>query len=412
MIKHKLYARNSKIIDDKTNIIKDIMLTIKIPVQNIEATRQIVLNHKIIDFDYKIKVENGFGHIPIKEGTDEETLSKVMEECKEEIIKQNADYFANNIEYEGQRGVKYKLKNENYTIEIMDLSQDEDLETVKRFPRSITELLKDKLSEEEIEELKKSFDIIGDVVIVEIPEDLEAHKKEIGQATLQFTKRKTVYMKKSAVKGVTRVRELELIAGEDNPITIHKEHGTRLKLDVKNVYFSPRLATERKRVQEATQDGEEILDMFAGIGPFPIVIAHEKNVNITAVDINEYAIKYLNENIKLNKLKDNAHITAICGDTKEVALNELKGKKFDRIIMNLPGLAPEFLDLAVSLCKDGGVIHYYEFSDGFSQGIERAQIACEKQNKEVEILNTRKVKSSSPGMWHVAIDCKVTEKNS
>ena len=388
MIKLKAHTTNSKIINDKTNLIKDTMLTLKIPVQNIEATRQIVLNHKIIDFDYKIKVENGFGHIPIKEGTDEETLSKVIEECKEEIIKQN----------------------ENYTIEIMDLSQDEDLETVKRFPRSITELLKDKLSEEEIEELKKSFDIIGDVVIVEIPEDLEAHKKEIGQATLQFTKRKTVYMKKSAVKGVTRVRELELIAGEDNPITIHKEHGTRLKLDVKNVYFSPRLATERKRVQEATNEGEEILDMFAGIGPFPIVIAHEKNVNITAVDINEYAIKYLNENIKLNKLAPNAHITAICGDTNEVALNELKGKKFDRLIMNLPGLAPEFLDLAVSLCKDGGVIHYYEFSDGFSQGIERAQIACEKQNKEVEILNTRKVKSSSPGMWHVAIDCKVTEK--
>ena len=388
MIKLKAHTTNSKIINDKTNLIKDTMLTIKIPVQNIEATRQIVLNHKIIDFDYKIKVENGFGHIPIKEGTDEDVLSKVMEECKEEIIKQN----------------------ENYTIEIMDLSQDEDLETVKRFPRSITELLKDKLSEEEIEELKKSFDIIGDVVIVEIPEDLEAHKKEIGQATLQFTKRKTVYMKKSAVKGVTRVRELELIAGEDNPITIHKEHGTRLKLDVKNVYFSPRLATERKRVQEATHDGEEILDMFAGIGPFPIVIAHEKNVNITAVDINEYAIKYLNENIKLNKLAPAAHITAICGDTNEVALNELKGKKFDRLIMNLPGLAPEFLDLAVSLCKDGGVIHYYEFSDGFSQGIERAQIACEKQNKKVEILNTRKVKSSSPGMWHVAIDCKVTEK--
>lgn len=388
MIKLKAHTTNSKIINDKTNLIKDTMLTLKIPVQNIEATRQIVLNHKIIDFDYKIKVENGFGHIPIKEGTYEETLSKVIEECKEEIIKQN----------------------ENYTIEIMDLSQDDDLETVKRFPRSITELLKDKLSEEEIEELKKSFDIIGDVVIVEIPEDIEAHKKEIGQATLQFTKRKTVYMKKSAVKGVTRVRELELIAGEDNPITIHKEHGTRLKLDVKNVYFSPRLATERKRVQEATNEGEEILDMFAGIGPFPIVIAHEKNVNITAVDINEYAIKYLNENIKLNKLAPAAHITAICGDTNEVALNELKGKKFDRLIMNLPGLAPEFLDLAVSLCKDGGVIHYYEFSDGFSQGIERAQIACEKQNKEVEILNTRKVKSSSPGMWHVAIDCKVTEK--
>lgn len=112
----------------------------------------------------------------------------MIEECKEEIIKQN----------------------ENYTIEIMDLSQDDDLETVKRFPRSITELLKDELSEEEIEELKKSFDIIGDVVIVEIPEDIEAHKKEIGQATLQFTKRKTVYMKKVLLKVLQELGNLNL----------------------------------------------------------------------------------------------------------------------------------------------------------------------------------------------------------
>ena len=87
------------------------MLTIKIPVQNIEATRQIVLKHKIIDYDYKIKVENGFGHIPVREETEDEMLSKVIAECEEEIIKQNSDY----------------------TIEIVNLNQDEDLETVKDF---------------------------------------------------------------------------------------------------------------------------------------------------------------------------------------------------------------------------------------------------------------------------------------
>ena len=32
---------------------------------------------------------------------------------------------------------------------------------------------------------------------------------------------------------------------------------------------------------------------------------------------------------------------------------------------------------------------------------------CEKQNKKVEIINCRKVKSTSPGEWHVAIDGKV-----
>ena len=60
------------------------MLTLKIPVQNIEATRQIVLKHKIIDYDYKIKVENGFGYINItpeilkKYGVDPATPSNMI----------------------------------------------------------------------------------------------------------------------------------------------------------------------------------------------------------------------------------------------------------------------------------------------------------------------------------------------
>ena len=265
------------------------------------------------------------------------------------------------------------------------------------------------LTIEEIEELKTSFDIIGDIVIVEIPEELKSKKKEIGKATLEFTKRKSVFMKKSAIHGTIRIRDLELIAGEDNAVTIHKEHGTRLKLNVKEVYFSPRLATERKRIADNVNNGEKILDMFCGIGPFPIVIAKNKNANITAVDINSDAIEYLDENIRLNKLK--GKIRPFCGDIREVAKENFENEKFDRIIMNLPGLAFEFLDLAVDLIADNGVINYYEFSDSFSQGIERLQKAAHKKNKKVEILNTRKVKSSSPGMWHVSIDGKIIDSN-
>ena len=133
-----------------------------------------------------------------------------------------------------------------------------------------------------------------------------------------------------------------------------------------------------------------------------VMLDKNNNVNITAVDINKNAIKYLNENIRLNKLHN---IEAICGDINEVSKN--LNKKYDRIIMNLPGLAYEFLDLAMTLTANNGIINYYEFSDSYGQGIERLQKAAKKENKKVEILNTRKVKSSSPGMWHVAIDAKV-----
>ncbi len=359
------------------------MLAIKIPVRNLEETRQIVLKNKILNKDGKIKVENGYGFIPINENIEETKLTEIIDEIKE----------------------NFREKNPEFSIEILSA----ELETLKHHPRSMAELLKGKLTEEEAENLKTSFDIIGDIVILEIPEELQKHKAEIGQAALTITKRKTVFMKKSAIQGVTRTRELELIAGEDNSITIHKEHSARLKLDVKNVYFSPRLATERKRVSDLTKDGEEIFDMFAGIGPFPIVIARNNSVKITAVDINDIAIEYLKENAAKNKLKEGAEITAICGDTRIVAEEELKNQKFDRLIMNLPGLAPEFLDVAISHTKDGGVIHYYEFSDGFSKGIAKIQAEAKKQNKTVEILNTRKVKNVSPREWHVAIDAKIKD---
>ena len=294
------------------------------------------------------------------------------------------------------------INNDIEGYEIVDI----DLEPIKQHPKSFAELLKDELSEDEIETLRTSFDTIGEIVILEIPDNLEYKKQIIGDAALEFTKRRSVFMKKSAIKGTTRVRDLEFLSGIDDSVTIHKEHGARLKLDVREMYFSPRLATERKRVMESVSDGEKILDMFCGIGPFPIVIARNKNVDITAVDINESAIRYLNENIRMNKLKGS--IETYTGDIAIVS-NAFK-TKFDRIIMNLPGLAYTFLDLAVDLIEENGIINYYEFSDSYERGINRLKNVCLKKNKKVEIINTRKVKSTSPGEWHIAIDGKVTSE--
>ena len=331
------------------------MKCVKVPVRQLNDTRIKLMETGKMNMEYRIKTEDGFGYIPINEDV------------------------------------------EGYEIVCMHL------EAMKKVPHSFAEILKDELTAEEIENLRTSFDTVGDIIILEIPDNLIDKRFKIGEAALEFTKRRSVYMKKSAVKGTTRVRDLEFLAGVDDSVTIHKEHGARLKLDVREMYFSPRLATERKRVMESVRDGEKILDMFCGIGPFPIVIARNKNVDITAVDINGEAIKYLNENIGLNKLKGN--IETYTGDIAEVS--KQFNCKFDRIIMNLPGLAYTFLDLAVDLIEDGGIINYYEFSDSYEQGEKRLKDTCEKKNKKVEIINTRKVKSTSPGEWHVAIDGKI-----
>ena len=331
------------------------MKCVKVPLKQLNDTRLKLMENGLMNMEYKIKAENDYGYIPITENID------------------------------------------NY--EIVDI----DLEPMKKVPHNFSQILENELTKDEIENLRTSFDTIGDIVILEIPNNLESKKEIIGDAALKFTKRKSIYMKTSAIKGTTRVRDLEFLSGVDDSITIHKEHGARLKLDVRKVYFSPRLATERKRVMESVKSGEKILDMFCGIGPFPIVIAKNKNVDISAVDINPEAIKYLNENIKLNKLK--GRIKTYCGDVREVS--DCFKLKFDRIIMNLPGLAYSFLDVSVNLIEDDGIINYYEFSDSYETGIKRLKSACEKVGKKVEIINCRKVKSTSPGEWHIAIDGKI-----
>lgn len=331
------------------------MKCVKVPLRQLNDTRIKLMENDLMNMEYKIKADTEFGYIPINEDVN--------------------DY------------------------EIVDM----ELEPMKKVPHNFAELLEEELTPDEIENLRTSFDTIGDVVILEIPENLQDKKQIIGDAALKFTKRRSIYMKKSAVKGTTRVRDLEFLSGVDDSVTIHKEHSARLKLDVREVYFSPRLATERKRVMQSVENGEKILDMFCGIGPFPIVIARNKNVDITAVDINESAIKYLDENIKLNKLKGN--IKTYCGDVRQVSAGF--NMKFDRIIMNLPGLAYTFLDVAIDLIEDGRIINYYEFSDSYEQGIKRLNDAASAVGKEVEIINCRKVKSTSPGEWHVAIDGKI-----
>lgn len=335
-----------------------------------------------------------------------------------EISKMEADRIRRMLLENNLLNVHFKIKHSSdhvyfplYTIlkdsklHEMGLSRrnlvETEFEELMQRPKSLKEYLKGKISLEKIEELKKSFDIIGNVVILEIPDDLEDEKHLIAEAALKVTTRKSVYRKKSEIKGVTRTRELEHLAGEDSSETIHQEFGSRLKLDIRKVYFSPRLATERKRIVDQVQDGEIIIDMFTGVGPFAVAIAQKHDVEVYAIDINPEAISYLQENIRLNKVDEK--IKPILGDVAKVL--DHCNVHADRIIMNLPGSAKEFLPLSIEHLKPGGVLHYYQFSSDFDEPVKRIKAAA--RLRRVEILDKRRVKSRSPGVWQVGIDAQI-----
>lgn len=361
------------------------MYCIKVLKKNLNEMRNLLIKNSILSNDYKIKTDSEFGFIPLADN---------IFDAFEDI---DIDLIANYFDF-----------SELEIVEVMDPIMN-GFKEIKKSPKSIKEQLGDKFTNTQLENLKTSFDIVGDTVILEIPDELISIKKLIGDATLEFTGRKSVYIKTSAITGVNRTRQIENIAGEDNPLTIHKEHGIRLKLNIKEVYFSPRLASERKRVSSQVADGEVILDMFAGVGPLPVLIAKNNNVTIYAVDINETAIEYMKINSSINKLK--GKITPILGDIKDVASNifSVENKKFDRIIMNLPGISYKFLPLAIDLINNNGIIHYYQFGNNIEDPISKIKEITNEKGKIVNILASRKVKSTKPKEWHFVVDAEITE---
>ncbi|MHA1187451.1 MAG: hypothetical protein ACTSSK_11365, partial [Candidatus Heimdallarchaeota archaeon] len=134
-------------------------------------------------------------------------------------------------------------------------------------PKSHIEVLAEEFSDKELEIAPRSFDTIGDIVIIEIPEELHDKRIKIGQALLKAnTSVKSVYAKTGNVEGVNRIRPVEYLVGEKKTKTIYIEHGIRLAVDIKKAYFSPRLSTEHARIAQQVSDNEIIVDLFCGIG--------------------------------------------------------------------------------------------------------------------------------------------------
>lgn len=230
---------------------------------------------------------------------------------------------------------------------------DADLEILEQGPTDYKELLD--LPGDLSQELPTSYDVIGDVAIIRLPETLLDHKEEIGKAMMAVTPSLRTVMMDSGVKGEFRIRELERIAGTGNSETIHKEFGVRMLTDPSKVYFNPRLATERSRVASLVRDGEVLIDMFAGVAPFGLVICKmSKPSVIYSLDLNPEAEYFVRRNMEMNHI---SNIVPMTGDSS-VLIDDLP--EADRVIMNLPQMADRFLSKGLSRTKVGGMIHMHK----------------------------------------------------
>ena len=269
------------------------------------------------------------------------------------------------------------------------------------------------LSPQELELLPRGFQTLGKVIILKLHPDLIIHKNIIAQKLMDLLpSTESVYLNKGIIKGSFRTPEnIEYVAGKEDSIVIHKEHGVSYKFDFTKIMFSQGNLAERKHLATLVKDGEVIVDMFAGIGYFSLPIAKISNPKqIYSIEINPYSFKFLVENIKLNQLENK--ITPINGDCKEEVLKlSNNGVKADRVIMGVFPAPKEYIKEALTLHKKTDTFYHYEGvidNDNYSDLYQEFEKIVKENQLTSELVDKRIVKSYGPRLYHVVLDIRVS----
>ena len=204
----------------------------------------------------------------------------------------------------------------------------------------------------------RGFDLLGHAAILRLSDEAEPHAIPIAEALLASRGQLRTVALDSGVGGRWRVRALRVIAGEDNLVVHHRENGLRFEVDLRQVYFSPRLATERARIAALVRPGERFLDPFAGAAPFAVSAA-AAGAQVLAADGNPAAQRWAERNFALNSLSSD-------GIKFRIALAEalLPGlQDFDRVVLNHPTARLRYLEPALAAIRPGGSLHLYLLAD-------------------------------------------------
>ncbi|BFH73638.1 methyltransferase [Sulfurisphaera javensis] len=244
--------------------------------------------------------------------------------------------------------------------------------------------------------LWKRVEIVGDIAVVGIPfeKDIEEVRKFAYEILQKIPYIKAVWGRYRDTKGDYRLSTFVHLAGEKRSETIYKEHGCKYFLDITKVFFSSKLSYEHLRVAKQVRQGEIIINMFAGFGPFSVLsYVLGKPKVVYSIDINPYAYYYMMANVDLNKAYG---VIPIYGD----AFEKIKYLPLaDRIISPLPEKANEAFNVAWDHVKEGGIIHLFTEIEG------EDPINISK-NKYPNVIFARIVRSVKPKVYHVVVDIK------
>jgi tRNA (guanine37-N1)-methyltransferase len=258
-----------------------------------------------------------------------------------------------------------------------------------------------------------SFDVVGDIAVIKMPHASRVNAETPAKVIMDHHRNiKTVLLQTSPVSGALRLRSLTYVAGENKTRTVHREFSCFFSVDVAECYFSPRLSHERMRIAKLVAPNETIVNMFAGVGCFSILIAkHAKPKKVFSIDVNPAAVQSMHENIRLNRAY--GKVTPLLGDSKEFVNGRLK-RVADRVLLPLPEKALEYLPCALAVLKaSGGWVHYYGFEHAAKteRPTEKAKLkvagALDALGADFDVPLVRVVRSTGPNWFLLVADIRV-----
>lgn len=271
----------------------------------------------------------------------------------------------------------------------------------------LRQALRGKLTDFELPYLVTSFDVVGHVAIITIPQELEEKEILIAETILGLHKNIQVVTKRvGAHGGEFRTVSLKIIAGAGQLETEHKENGVRFVLDPSKVYFSIRLSTERKRVARLAKADENILVLFSGIGAFGLVIAANSSPGqIVGIEKNPIAHDYALQSLKRNKKIKN--VSFVLGSVEDQL--PMVRERFDRILIPHPKSAHLYIDKALAVLKPGGTLHFYSFryKDTFCEAVEQMEAVCVRNKRRLVQSQITVCGHCGTRLYRICVDAEI-----
>ena len=285
-----------------------------------------------------------------------------------------------------------------------------------------TDLLEAELYQRFEEFWPKSYEIIGDILIVKLEDEVVLHQREIAQAMLEKHPSIRLICADKGVHGEFRVRNLTPIDsrdGDTSTLTRIREGGKVILIDPTKSYYSARLSNERlgnlisaKKLAKTLDRPISVCDPYAGVGPAMASIISSPNLVDYALigDLNPDAVSLLEQNITnfTRKVDTKMVIKLLCQDARLWKNTHDYLAKIDLLLVNLPhdtvNHIPELLPLmrknSRSLIRGWAIINRDEVAE-IRDTIERQL----KQHGATEIdLQCTEVKGYSTSRIFVRIE--------